>query len=83
VIHATRRITPPERDAMVALSLRREELSLPIRRDLFRRLSQHLERRLGIDRPHFFSEERFVLNLTAVAVAGLSERRSLAPPKPR
>lgn len=83
VIHATRKITPPERDAMVALSLRREELSLPIRRDLFRQLSQHLERRLGIDRPHFFSEERFVLNLTAVAVAGLSERRSLVPPKSR
>jgi uncharacterized RDD family membrane protein YckC len=83
VIHATRRITPPERDAMVALSLRREELALPIRRDLFRQLSQHLERRLGIERPHFFSEERFVLNLTAVAVAGLSERRSIVPAVPR
>jgi len=72
VVHAVRRITPPERDAMVALGLRREALPLDIRQDLFARLSQHLERRLGIHRPSFFSEEKFVLNLTVVVLAQAS-----------
>ncbi len=65
---AVRRITAPERDAMVSLSLRREELPLAIRRDLFARLATHLEERLGVTRPPFFSEEKYVLNLTAVAL---------------
>ncbi len=67
---AVRRITAPERDAMVALSLRREELPLGVRRQLFARLAGHLEERLGVSRPPFFSEEKYVLNLTAVALRG-------------
>jgi uncharacterized RDD family membrane protein YckC len=68
VLHAARRITPPERDALIALGLRREEMSLPLRRELFQRMSAHLERRLGVRRPAFFSEEKFVLNLTAAVL---------------
>lgn len=75
---AVRRITAPEREAMVSLSLRREELPLGVRRELFARLAAHLETRLGIDRPSFFSEEKYVLNLTAIAL-GLGE----APSRPR
>lgn len=66
VVHATRRITAPERDAMVALGLRRDGLPLPLRRALFARLAEHLSRRLGVPRPPFFSEEKYVLNLAAV-----------------
>lgn len=69
VMHATRRITAPERDAMVALGLRRESLPLPLRRELFARMAGHLTRRLGVARPPFFSEEKLVLNLTAVMLA--------------
>ncbi|MDD9932759.1 MAG: RDD family protein [Myxococcales bacterium] len=72
VIHASGRITPPERDAMVGLALRRESLPLPVRYALFSKLAAHLERRLNIARPDFFSEERFVLNLTAVTL-GISQ----------
>jgi len=72
---AARRITAPEREAMVSLSLRREELPLAIRRELFARLAEHLEQRLGVARPSFFSEEKYVLNLTAVALS-LSEAPS-------
>ena len=79
VAHAARRITPPERDAMVALGLRREELPLPVRRELFAKLGEHLERRLGVPRPPFFSEEKFVLNLTAVVLGQSAERRSMPP----
>jgi uncharacterized RDD family membrane protein YckC len=71
VIHASTRITAPERDAMVGLALRRDNLPLPVRYALFSKLSSHLEERLGLARPDYFSEERFVLNLTAV-VLGLS-----------
>jgi uncharacterized RDD family membrane protein YckC len=67
---AVRRITAPEREAMVSLSLRREQLPLPVRRELFARLADHLEQRLGVPRPPFFSEEKYVLNLTAVALRG-------------
>lgn len=66
---AARRITAPERDAMVSLSLRREELPLAVRRELFARLAAHLEDRLGVARPPFFSEEKYVLNITAVALS--------------
>jgi len=68
VIHASQRITAPERDAMIDLSLRRETLPLAVRYALFSKLARHLETRLGIERPGIFSEERFVLNLTAVAL---------------
>lgn len=66
---AVRRITAPEREAMIGLSLRRDQLPLPVRRELFARLAEHLEDRLGVPRPPFFSEEKYVLNLTAVALA--------------
>lgn len=74
VVHAARRITAPERDAMLGLAVRREGLPLPVRYSLFSKLAAHLEGRLGISRPDYFSEEKFVLNLTAV-VLGLSARR--------
>ena len=69
---AVRRITAPEREAMIRLSLRREQLPLSVRRELFRELAEHLERRLGVERPSFFSEEKYVLNLTAVALGQAS-----------
>ena len=68
VASACRRITAPEREIMVGLSLRREQLPLPVRRELFAQLAAHLEDRLGVARPSFFSEEKYVLNLTAVAL---------------
>jgi uncharacterized RDD family membrane protein YckC len=68
IAHAARAVTAPERDVMLALSLRREQLPLAVRHALFAKLATHLERRLGVRRPAYFSEERFVLNLTAIAL---------------
>jgi uncharacterized RDD family membrane protein YckC len=73
---ACRRITAPEREVMVGLSLRRESLPLSVRRELFAQLAAHLEDRLGVPRPPFFSEEKYVLNLTAIA---LGQRRATSP----
>lgn len=63
---AVRRVTPAERDVMIALGLRREQLPLPVRHALFARLADHLEARLRIERPAFLSPERYVLGLTAL-----------------
>lgn len=83
VAMAARRITPPERDAMIGLALRRESLPLQVRHELFGRLARHLEKRLAVARPPFFSEEKYVLNLTAVVLGRTAERRSLPPSTPR
>lgn len=72
VVQGARRVTAPERDAMVALALRRDQLPLALRRELFGRLAAHLSTRFGISRPPFFSEERFVLNLAAVVLTASS-----------
>ncbi|MDH5672380.1 MAG: RDD family protein [Myxococcales bacterium] len=78
VVHASQRVTALEREAMVGLALRRESLPLAVRYALFSRLARHLEQRLGVARPDFFSEERFVLNVTAVVLSGGAEQG--APP---
>ena len=67
--HAAERISAPERDAMIGLAVRREHLPVVVRYALFSKLCAHLERRLGVARPDYLSEERFVLNLTALALA--------------
>ncbi len=72
--HAAQRITAPERDAMIGLAVRRESLPVVVRYALFSKLAGHLERRLGVPRPDHLSEERFVLNLTAII---LQRRKSI------
>jgi hypothetical protein len=62
---------------MIALGLSREELPLAVRHELFAELAAHLETRLGVARPPFFSEEKFVLNLTAVVLGQAEGRKSL------
>lgn len=74
VRHAARRIGAAERDLMVSLALRREQLALPVRLALFERLARHLSETLAVERPAVFSDEKFVLNLTAVVLS--------APPPP-
>lgn len=69
VLLAARRITPPERDIMLALALRRDQLPLAVRQALFGRLADHLAARLRLERPAFFSPEKFVLQLTAALLS--------------
>ncbi len=84
---AARQISAPERDAMVALGLRRERLPLHVRHELFERLAAHLERRIHVARPSFFTPEKYVLNLTGVVLSAgdtskTRDRISLPPPSP-
>lgn len=81
LVRAIVRITPPERDAMIALCARRETLPLPVRHGLFLRLSRHLESRLGVTRPTHASDEKFVLHLTGLAL-GAAQHPGPAPEVP-
>jgi uncharacterized RDD family membrane protein YckC len=65
---AVGRVTSPERDAMISLCARRETLPLPVRYGLFARLARHLEARVGVRRPAHTSDERFVIQLTELAL---------------
>ncbi len=77
---SARRITPPEREIVLALSLRREQLPLAVRRELFEALADHLSRRLRVERPSFFSGEKFVVQIAALAVS--SDPSDARPPSP-
>jgi len=68
VAYAARRVAPLEREAMVALSLRREALPERVRHALFARLATHLAARLGVARPPHLSEEKYVLLLTTLVL---------------
>lgn len=70
VVLGARKISAPERDAMIALGLRRETLAVDVRHELFERLATHLEARTGVARPAYFSPEKYVLNLAAVMLQG-------------
>jgi uncharacterized RDD family membrane protein YckC len=66
---AGRRLTPQERDAVLALCTERDRLPLAMRSELFTRLAGHLEARLGLSRPAHLSAEKVVLYMAA-ALAG-------------
>jgi uncharacterized RDD family membrane protein YckC len=68
VLLAARRITPPEREILVALCLRREQLPISVRHELFEDLAAHLSDRLGLPRPPFFSAEKFAVQLAAIVL---------------
>lgn len=74
VLLAARRITAPEREILIALCLRREQLPLSVRLELFEDLSAHLCARLGLTRPPFFSAEKLVVQLAAI-VTGDQDRK--------
>ncbi|MEW6379691.1 MAG: RDD family protein [bacterium] len=59
-------ISLTEREVLITICLRREELSLPARLQLFTDLAEYCERRLNIERPLSLSQENYVLNITAI-----------------
>ncbi len=69
-----RRITAPARDAVLALALRREELELPVRVDLFSDLSRVLQAQLGLPRAAGLSAENHVLRVAAALTSEASAK---------
>lgn len=72
-------LTASEREVLIDLVARREQLPLAVRHDLFAKLARHLETRLGFERSKFLSDERFLLNLAATLSPPLASKRSERP----
>jgi len=64
------RLSLQERETLLQLCLRRNELEFEVRQALFAAAAEYLEDELGIRREGFLSEEKFVQNITAIALAG-------------
>jgi uncharacterized RDD family membrane protein YckC len=69
-----------ERETLLQLCLRRNQLEIEARQSLFAEAASFLERRLETTREPFLSEEKFVQNIAAVA---LEERSLASPPRAR
>ena len=52
-----------EKELLLDLSLRGDQLDLGLRMDLMARTSAYLQRRLKLQRPPFMSEEKFIINI--------------------
>ena len=63
------RLSLEERETLLQLCLRRNELEIDARQALFREAAAVLEERLETAREPFLSEEKFVQNIAAVALA--------------
>ncbi len=63
------RLSLEERETLLQLCLRRNELELESRHLLFVEAAAYLEKKLEIEREPFLSEEKFVQNIAAVALA--------------
>mgnify|MGYP002632142102 CR=1 FL=1 len=57
-----------DRELLVNLALRRERLPLDQRLLLFEELAEHLQDRLQMEKPDYFSDEKFCLNIAAMAL---------------
>jgi hypothetical protein len=64
-----------ERDLLLQLCLRRNELAIDSRRALFEEAAAHLEDRLEVKREAFLSPEKFVQNIAAIALDEAPVRR--------
>ncbi len=68
-----RALRADEREVLLELLLRRDELEMATRAELFEKLARHLEARLDLPKEHFLSDEKLVMNVTQALVE--SERR--------
>ncbi len=73
------RATVEEREVLIAAALRREDLSLEVRLNLFHALSHYLQERFNFFKPVHLSDEKLVVGIVNLIVeTDLPERRSFA-----
>lgn len=75
------RLSVEERDLLLQLCLRRNELELEPRKRLFDEAAGFLERRLERPREAFLSPEKFVQNVAAIALAESPARGAAGEPR--
>lgn len=63
-----RALRADEREVLLELLLRRDELEMATRAELFEKLARHLEGRLDLPKERFLSDEKLVMNVTQALV---------------
>jgi uncharacterized RDD family membrane protein YckC len=62
------RLTVEEKDLLLQMCLRREQLSLNSRQEIFQQAAAYFEERLDVRRESFMSAEKFIQNLAAMTM---------------
>lgn len=73
------RLSSEEEATLFSAALRREELGMEARLNLFATLARRLEDEVGFVKPAHLSDEKLVLLVTAALAARNAERRKVAP----
>ena len=76
VVRVIGRVNLEERELLLDLALRREQLPLDKRLWLFEGLAEHFQEKLGIEKPSYFSDERYCLNIAAVLLQAGAKKSS-------
>ncbi|MDP1828203.1 MAG: RDD family protein [Archangium sp.] len=74
------KLSAEEETVLFSAALRREELGMEARLNLFATLARRLEEDLGFTKPGHLSDEKLVLLVTAALAAKNAQKRKAAPP---
>ena len=77
------KLSAEEETVLFSAALRREELGMEARLNLFATLARRLEEDLGFTKPGHLSDEKLVLLVTAALAAKNASKRKAAPPPRR
>lgn len=77
------KLSAEEETVLFSAALRREELGMEARLNLFATLARRLEEDLGFTKPGHLSDEKLVLLVTAALAAKNAQKRKAAPPPRR
>lgn len=75
------KLTAEEEALLFSAALRREEMGMEARLNLFATLCRRLEEQLGFTKPAHLSDEKLVLLVTAALAARNAQRAKAAPPR--
>lgn len=75
------KLSAEEETVLFSAALRREELGMEARLNLFATLARRLEEDLGFTKPGHLSDEKLVLLVTAALAAKNASKRKSAPPR--
>ncbi len=75
------KLSAEEETVLFSAALRREELGMEARLNLFATLARRLEEDLGFTKPGHLSDEKLVLLVTAALAAKNASKRKAAPPR--
>lgn len=82
-VSRVKKLSTEEREVILSAALRREELGLEARLQLFAALSARLQEALAMDKPAHLSDEKWTLLVAAALLPAPSKKGRLSGPRPR